>query len=234
MKRLLILLFGFMVVCLGKDTQATDLKGKLLLSGMGGASYVVGSGFSSEDKIKNNYGFGVSAEYFFLKPLSEGIAVVHNSFQGDWYRSSYPEERCYYSTDWNWTNISIFGRFVLGPENRISPYLKAGVGIYVNRIKDWLHYPPDTTYTHKAHGQDQFGWYFGFGIHCLLTKNLLLYLDVPFNVINTNGLEIHWTDIPRGMEGGHTINEKSYYFNISAGVSLLIGPKKESKKTEFR
>jgi hypothetical protein len=234
MKKLSILLFGFIIICIGEDTQATDLRGKFALSGMGGASYVVGTGFSSKDKIKNNYGFGLSAEYFFLKPFSAGLALVHNSFQGDWRRSMIPEERCYYSTDWNWTNVSIFARFVLEPEGKISPYLKGGVGLYIPRIKDWWYYPPDTAYTHKSYGKGQFGWYFGVGIQYRLSKKMFLYLDIPLNVIYTDGLVIHWIDLPRRMERYHKINEKSYYFNFFAGVSLLLGTRKEAEKIELR
>jgi hypothetical protein len=234
MKKLSILLFGFMVICIGEDTRATDLKGKFAFSGMGGICYTMGDGFCSESKMKNNYGFGVSVEYFFLKPLSGGLALVHNSFQGDWYRSGYPEDRRYYSTDWNWTNISIFARFVLGPENRISPYLKGGVGLCIPRVKDWRYLPPDTTYTHKCYGKGQFGWHFGIGIHYLLTEKVLVYLDVPFNVIYTEGLVIHWIDIPNRMERYHKIYEKSHYFNIFVGVSFLLGTKREVEKTELR
>ena len=140
MKKLTIILFSLMVICTGEEAWATDLSGKFALSGMGGLSYSMGHGFSSEAKIKDNYGFGVSVEYFFLKGLSGGLALVHNSFQGDWTRSSYPEEHYYYSTDWNWTNVSIFGRFLLEPEDKISPYLKGGVGLYIPRIKDWIYY----------------------------------------------------------------------------------------------
>lgn len=236
MKKLSILLFGFMVICIGEETWATDLSGKFALSGMGGASYLMGTGFSSEDKIKNNYGFGVSVEYFFLKGLSGGLALVYNSFQGDWKKPAiwWLPWRYYYSTDWNWTNVSIFGRFVLGPENKISPYLKGGVGLYIPRIKDWLYYPLDSTYTHKSYGKGQFGCYFGVGIQCLLTNRVLVYFEVPLNWIYTEGLVIHWIDIPHRMERYHKIYDKSYYFNIFAGVSFLLGTKKEVEKIKPR
>ncbi|MCJ7578357.1 MAG: porin family protein [candidate division Zixibacteria bacterium] len=227
MKKLSILLFGFIIICIGEDTRATDLTGKFALSGMGGISYLMGNGFSSEGKIKNNYGFGVSLEYFFLKELSGGLALVSNSFQGDWIKSSYHLRGCCYSTDWNWTSVSIFGKFVLDPETKISPYLKGGVGLYIPWIKDWWYYPPNTSYTHKSYGRGQFGWYFGVGIQYRLSKKMFLSLDIPLNVIYTDGLVIHWIDLPRMMERYHKIYEKSHYFNFFAGVSFLFGTKKK-------
>jgi hypothetical protein len=230
MKRLSVLLFGFLVIWMGEDTWATDLRGKFVLSGMGGMCHSIGGGFSSKDGIKNNYGFGVSVEYFFLKPISGGFALVHNSFQGDWYRSIYPEDRFYYSSDWNWTNLSIFGKFVMAPENEISPYFKGGLGLYIPRMKDWAYYPPDTTYTHESYGKGQFGWYLGFGVHFLLTKKALVYVDIPLNVIYTKGLVIRGVDIPVQIGPSqqiitqyHEIRERSQYFNIFAGVSFLLG-----------
>jgi hypothetical protein len=230
MKRLSILLLGFMVICIGDDIRAADLRGKFAISGMGGMCYSIGGGFSSKDGIKNNYGFGVSVEYFFLKPISGGFALVHNSFQGDWHRSMNPEDRCHYSSDWNWTNLSIFGKFVMGPENEISPYFKGGLGLYIPKMKDWAHYPPDTTYTHESYGKGQFGWYLGFGVHCLLTKKVLVYVDVPLNFIYTKGLVIRGVDVPVQIGPSqqiitqyHEIRERSQYFNIFAGVSFLLG-----------
>ena len=188
---------------------------------MGGVSYVMKTGFSSEDKIKNNYGFGLSAEYFFLKPLSAGLAIVHNSFQGDWYYS-------YSSTDWQWTSFSIFAKFVIGPELKISPYFKGGLGLYIPWMKDWSFSNPDTVYTHKSYGKGQFGWSIGFGVRYLITRKMLVYLDVPLNIIYTNGLVMRGVDIPvqigpsqKIMTQYHKIHGRSQYVNIFAGISFL-------------
>jgi hypothetical protein len=140
MKKLIVFLFGFMVMCIAQDNWARDLRGGVAVSGMGGASYAMGTGFLSEDNIKNNYGFGVSVEYFFMKTLSGGLSLVHNSFQGYWSESHYHFGNYHYSTDWNWTNVSIFGKFVLGPEDKLSPYLKGGVGLHIPRTKDGWYY----------------------------------------------------------------------------------------------
>jgi outer membrane protein W len=215
-----------MVMCIAQDNWARDLRGGAV-SGMGGASYAMGTGFLSKDNIKNNYGFGVSVEYFFLKTLSGGLSSVHNSFRGYWNESHYHFGNYHYSTDWNWTNVSIFGRFVLGPEDKLSPYLKGGVGLYIPRTKDRWYYHPDTTYTHTSYGKGQFGWYFGMGIQYLVNKQVLVHLDVPLIAIHTKGLVIHWIDIPQRMEQYHKIYEKSYYFNIFAGISFILGTKKE-------
>jgi hypothetical protein len=65
------------------------------------------------------------------------------------------------------------------------------------------------------------------GIQYLVNKKVLVYLDVPLIAIHTKGLVIHWIDIPQRMEQYHKIYEKSYYFNIFAGISFILGTKKE-------
>lgn len=146
MNKLTNLFLGFLVLFTIEESPAEDLMGKIILSGMGGTSYIMQAGFSSENKIKNNYSFGMSFEYFFLNPLSLGLTVAHNSFQGEWYRTGgyFSPGISYSTTDWNWTNIGIFTKFVLGPENKAAPYFKGGLGWYYPRIKDWLYYPPNT------------------------------------------------------------------------------------------
>jgi hypothetical protein len=224
-------LFGFFVIWVGEDTWATDLRGKFALSGMGGVSWVMGTGFSSQDKIKNNYGFGVSAEYFFLESLSGGLALIHNSFQGDWYYwSGDPGEWSYNSADWQWTNISLFAKFVIGPELKASPYFKGGVGLYIPWMKDWSFSNPDIIYTHSSYGKGQFGWSFGFGVRYHITKKVLVFLEIPLNVIYTNGLVMQGVDIPvqigptrRFITKYHEIHDRSQYINIFAGVSFFLG-----------
>jgi hypothetical protein len=212
MKKFSILVFGLLVIWMCDDSWGTDLRGKFALSAKGGFCYSMGNGFTSESKMKNNYGIGVSVEYFVFKALSGGLSLVDNYFQGGWeYRGFYPYSDHYYSSDWNWTNISIFARFVLGPENRFSPYLKGGVGIYMPRIKDWWLDPPDTLNTKSGYERGVFGYHLGFGVHYLLTRKMLVYLDIPFNVIHTDK-----------MRQSHRISEKSHYFNIFVGFSFLF------------
>ena len=219
-KSSILLVCSFLTIWTGKSSLAADLQGKFALSAKGGMCHSMANGFSYEAKMKNNYGFGVSLEYFLLRPLSGGLSLVHNSFQAGWeHRGYYPYSDHYYSSDWNWTNISIFARFVLGPQNRVSPYLRGGVGLCIPRIKDWWFDPPDTVRTHTSYEKGVFGYHLGFGIHYLLTKKLLVYLDVPFNIIHTDE-----------MKQSHRISEKSHYFNIFVGFSFLFGTGKEVKK----
>jgi len=239
MKKLSILLFGLLVIWMSDNGWGKDLRGRFALSGSGGISYIVDGGFFAHDEIKKTYGIGISVEYFFLKRLSGGLALKYNYFQGDWSNSYYAYNwHNYHSTDWNWTYISIFGRFLFKPEGKISPYLKGGVGLYIPGIKDWLYLPPDTTRTYKSYGKGQLGWHLGIGIHYLLTNWLLIYLEIPLNLIYTEGLLIRGIDIPLRIGPSHTIieqyhkiDEKSQYFNFFVGVSFLLGQKKEVKET---
>ncbi len=224
MKKASILVFGLLLVCNWESAKGSELRGRFAVSARGGVSYVVGDGFSSHREIKHSYGFGLGAEYFFLEALSCGFSFVHNSFHGEWTRSAYyPRSLSYYTTDWNWTNLSVFGRFAFGPQNKICPYVKAGIGLYIPRAKDWVFYPPDTTYTHTSYGKGQFGHYAGFGVQYRLTKKVTVYVEIPLNFIHTDDLVIQWVDQARWLEGNHEIHKTSRYFNLFLGVSFLLG-----------
>jgi opacity protein-like surface antigen len=207
------------VCCLG-----ADFKGKFAVSAKGGLCYSMGSGFASYPNMDGRFGAGVSAEYFILKPLSIGLALVHNSFEGEWRRSGYYlGYNEYYYTDWSWTSINFFTRFVLAPYEELSPYLKAGIGSYNPTVHDKWYSHPDSIYSHTSHGKVEMGFQFGVGIQYLLNNNMLVFLEIPMNFINTGNSEIHWVDMEGRMEKHDIIYDDSQIFNIFAGISLMFG-----------
>jgi opacity protein-like surface antigen len=217
-------------LCLG-----ADLKGKFAISAKGGLCYSLGRGFASYPGIDGRFGVGISAEYFMLGPLSAGLALAHNSFEGEWRRSGYYYlgwKRFYY-TDWSWTSINLFTRFVLGPHEELSPYFKAGIGWYYPTIHDKWYSHPDSIYSHTSHGKAEMGFQFGFGMQYLLNNNLLVFLEIPMNFIKTGDSETHWVDIEGMMEKRDMIYDDSQIFNVFAGVTLLLGSNKKTEKIDL-
>jgi len=235
-KSFILLLLGFLVIWTGHNTSAADLRGKFALSAKGGMALTTGSGFSSKDDTDQAYGFGASVEYFFLRGLSGGLEIIHTSFPGEKKKSGYYAwYDTYASTGWNWTKIGVFGRIVPGPERKLSPFLKAGVGLFIPRADDWLYFtggadaPPgwplhDATFTRNTYGKGQFGYGFGFGLHYLATPRMLFYLEIPFDVVSAKGLVIDWLDTPIGVGQHHEIYGNRYHLSLLAGVSFLLGP----------
>jgi hypothetical protein len=240
-----LLLCGLLIVCVGKSSLAADLRGKFALSAKGGISFATVSGFSSKDETDQAYGFGASAEYFFLRGLSGGLEVVHTSFPGERKKSGYYAwYDTYASTGWNWTKVGIFGRIIPGPERKLSPFLKIGVGLYIPRADDWLYFtggddaPPgwplhDATFTRNTYGKSQFGYGFGFGLRYLASPRMLLYLEIPFNVVSAKGLVIEWVDVPTGVGRHHEIYGDRYHLSLFAGVSFLLGPAKKVEEAQL-
>lgn len=210
-----------LMICTWHNVPAANLQGRLAISAKGGICSSLGSGFAAGNSQNGKYTLGISAEYFFLDALSGGLVVSSNSFQGDWHRSMIPEDQHRYRTNWNWTSFNLFTRFVLEPQSKASPYLSAGIGLYIPRIKDKWYQNPDTIYTHTSYGKGQLGYHFGGGIQYLLSKKMFVFLEIPLNIIRTNHLSIHWLDESRKMEQGHNISESSLYFNVFAGISFL-------------
>jgi len=235
MRKSTLVFLGFMIVFAVHGVPAADLSGRFVVSAKGGIAFTTIGGFSSKDDADQAFGFGASVEYFFLQGLSGGLEITHASFPGEKKKSGYYAwYDSYYSTGWNWTKIGLFGRIVPGPERRLSPFLKAGVGLYLPRADDWLYFPGgegappgwplnDVTFTRNTYGKGQFGYGFGFGLQYLATPRVLLYLEVPFDVVSAKGLVIEWVDdqIPVGRR--HEIYGDRYHLSLLAGVSFLLG-----------
>jgi hypothetical protein len=243
MRKSTLVFLGFVIVFAVQGAPAADLSGKFVVSAKGGIALTTGSGFSSKDETDQAYGFGASVEYFFLRGLSGGIEVVHTSFPGEKKESGYYAwYDTYASTGWNWTKIGLFGRIVPGPERKLSPFLKAGVGLFIPRADDWLYFtggegaPPgwplnDATFTRDTYGKGQFGYGFGFGLHYLATPRTLLYLEIPFDVVSAKGLVIEWVDDQTGVGQRHEIYSNRYHLSLFAGASFLIGATNPPEET---
>ncbi len=200
-----LLLCGFLIVVTGHSGVAGNLEGKLVVGAKGGLCRSMPEGLSFESDNNGNYGLGISVEYFFWEPLSGGLSFSHNSFEGEWISPAYYAMwNHHYYTEWSWSDVSVFGRFVLAPYEEVSPYFTAGVGLYIPRITNKLYWHlPDTIYTDTFYGKTEFGYHFGFGIHCLLSKRTMIYLELPLTVIRDP--------------------DSSQYLNIFAGISFLFG-----------
>ena len=243
MRKTLLLLLGFMIVYAAQSTPAADLSGKLVVSAKGGIFFTTGSGFSSKDDTDQAYGFGASVEYFFLQGLSGGFEIIHASFPGEKKKSGYYAwYDTYASTGWNWTKIGVFARIVPGPERKLSPFLKAGVGLFIPRADDWLYYPGgedappgwplnDATFTRNTYGKGQFGYGFGFGLRYLATPRMLLFLEVPFDVVSAKGLVIEWVDDQTGVGQRNEIYGNRYHLSLFVGISFLIGATNPPEET---
>ena len=221
--------------------SGADLRGRFAISGYGGISFATGRGFSHDDQVKEAYGFGLGLEYFFRSKLSGGLEVSHTSFPGK--RNTFPDNpfdqcRYYLSTEWNWTKVSLFGRVHLAPEKRFSPFFKAGMGLYLPRIEDWIFCPNREYYyggpcpfagiehTRKTYGKGQFGYCCGFGIQYLIGDRLLFHSEMIFNTVYADGLVIRWLDYPPGIWHSHEVGHNGHYLSTLAGVSFLFGPVK--------
>jgi opacity protein-like surface antigen len=188
MRKLITLFVCFTIMLAAESAWGVNLSGKLALSAKGGLCYSMGSGFGSGKDVHGRYGVGLSAEYFVFEPLSAGLTLVYNSFEGEWRKSGYamfPPRYDY--TGWTWTNVSLFAKFVMAPREEVSPYFTAGVGIYTPSRTDKWYDHADTIHTSSSRGADRFGMHLGFGVHYLLNQRALVFLEIPINLIRNDG-----------------------------------------------
>jgi opacity protein-like surface antigen len=229
MRKLITLVVCFAITFAAGGAWGVNLSGKFALSAKGGLCYSMGSGFGSGREVDGRYGVGLSAEYFVLEPLSFGLTLVYNSFEGEWEKSIYamlPPR--YYYTDWTWTNVSLFAKFVMAPREEVSPYFTAGVGMYTPTRTDKWYDHPDTIHTSSSRGADRFGIHVGFGVHYFLSQRTLVFLEIPINLIRNDG---HWL-----VDGERydTIYDQSQILNVFVGLSFLLGSERRAREKPGR
>jgi hypothetical protein len=225
MRKSIILIVCFAIMLVAESAWGVNLSGKLALSTKGGLCYSMGDGLDSYAKTDGRFGVGVSAEYFIIRPLSVGLTLVHNSFEGEWTKSHYYADwGTWYYNDWNWTNISLFVKFVMAPREEASPYFTAGVGAYIPRsVYKWYDHP-DTVHTHTSQGGRYFGIHLGFGVHYFISQRALVFLDVPLNLIRTDFYR------PQDLGRYHDAYDCNQILNVFVGLSFLLGSEKHEKE----
>jgi hypothetical protein len=62
---------------------------------------------------------------------------------------------------------------------------------------------------------------------------MLLYLEIPFDVVSAKGLVIEWVDDQTGVGQRHEIYGNRYHLSLFAGVSFLLGPEKKAEKARL-
>jgi opacity protein-like surface antigen len=130
-----------------------------------------------------------------------------------------------YYTEWNWTSVSLFGKFVWAPREEISPYFTAGVGAYVPRTRDKWYDNPDTIHTYTSRGERHFGIHLGVGIHYFLNRRAMVFLEFPISFIHAKNFIVN--------ESSPRLYHDSQILNLFAGINFLFGLGKKETKDDF-
>jgi opacity protein-like surface antigen len=132
-----------------------------------------------------------------------------------------------YYTEWNWTSVSLFGKFVWAPREEISPYFTAGVGAYVPRTRDKWYDNPDTIHTYTSRGERHFGIHLGVGVHYFLSRRAMVFLEFPISFIHAKNF------IVNEYESSPRLYHDSQILNLFAGINFLFGLGKKETKDDF-
>jgi opacity protein-like surface antigen len=229
MRKPITLVICFTIMLAAESAWGVNPSGKLALSAKGGLCYSMGNGLGSGEKVHGRYGVGLSAEYFVLEPVSLGLTLVYNSFEGEWEKSGYYAGwGTWYYTRWTWTNVSLFAKFVMAPREEVSPYFTAGMGMYTPRRTDKWYDHPDTIHSSSSRDADRFGIHVGFGVHYFLSQRALVFLEIPLNLISSGGYS------PLDGVRYNTIHDQSQIVNVFVGLSFLLGSERRAKETPAR
>lgn len=213
MKRCLVILsigllcFSFSTAC------AQNLKGKFALTGVGGFNTPIGD-FADEEKgaAKSGIGFGGNLEYFISDNFSLGGNFTYRDFgvktedaeeefraalqsliQDDFPGATVTADL---EADHKVTSFGVFGKYLIPTNSKLSPYLKAGVGM--GKLKSSADVSGSVYYLNDQAGygasadadfDSEVYLDIGGGLLCLLSDNVALTGEVVFSHLMTDEAE---------------------------------------------
>jgi hypothetical protein len=178
---------------------------KLIISGIGGASFPIGE-FSQGVKVGFNWGGGV--EYQVLPNWAIGSSVQtvdfkHSICRRDTWDSSWIYHDWTY-TDWSFVRGNLYGKYIF-KRTKDSPFLKLGIGAYV--MEDIHTFIGSSQVKTRNNGLSLVP---GAGIQ-YLTKKVLFFIEVDYNMV-----------ITRHMGGSRMHKQRSQFFDLLFGVGFQI------------
>ncbi len=202
MKKLIVLsLVSLFVVFNSFAYSQTDMIGKFAVTPHGGLGIPMGD-FGDVSKL--GFGFGADFEYYVIKDVSVGASVAYNiteasdDYKSFWLLSDSTAD----VKSFKILQGTVFGSYHIPTQSKISPYVKAGVGIYNLKAGD-IEFQ-DSTLTSDS--ETKLGINGGAGLRFGVSDKLNVFLEGTFHNV--------FTDV-----------KNTKYLNVFGGVTLMFGGK---------
>ncbi len=197
--------------------SAQDLQGMFNISPYFGLGIPMGDladdDPENEDALYRSMGFkfGASAEYFFTPAFGAGLEflyAIHGAKELDGFE---PDDKLHTM------NIGAHIKYVFMPESMFRPYLLAGGGLTMNKVKDVLI---DTEQTVEIKLDTKMYLVGGVGAMYWVSDMISLFGEFGFDylLLDGSGIEIDGTEVPDDEVA------KNYYFlDFKAGINVWFG-----------
>lgn len=210
MKKVLILV-AIVLICASSMVNAQDLKGMFNISPWAGLGIPMGD-FGSTDVENDNaafrkmgFKFGADAEYFFTSNIGLGVDFMYAIFSSD-----YPSEAEDYKDKVNSMNFGVHGKYVFMPENMLRPYVKAGVGMTMNKQK------PDTGDEAKIDSKLFING--GFGAMYWVSEMISVFGEAGFDYLMVDNAKVKINDEEVGE-----LTTNYYFIDFKVGLNVWFG-----------
>lgn len=199
-RRILLTTFTLLLILLSTGHVSASETGKrLAVFAAGGRSYPVGQ-FADLAKISGNWGAGGELRF----PSNLAIGIVVHAVEFEHLRPSFNQWSGQLGyNDWSFVRGNWYGKYRLRRKG-VSPFLKAGVGVYSMKNRCTL-VGASRTETQTT------GWSIvpGLGLeYC--TKRILFFTEANFNVVNRS---------TGGCTGSH---QAAPFFDLLLGAGFFI------------
>jgi opacity protein-like surface antigen len=220
-KKVLIFV-AILMICASSMVNAQDLTGMFNISPYAGLGIPMGkmSDTEGEDALARTTGFkfGANAEYFFTPNIGAGVDFMYAIFGND-YTDAEIEELG--DNKLHTINIGGHVKYVFMPESMLRPYATAGVGVTMNKVKDYI-----IDFDNEGNpilGDAKLGTKMflngGIGAMYWVSEMISIFGEADFDYLLTKNATIEID----GEDTGEEITSSYYFLDFKVGLSVWFG-----------
>jgi outer membrane protein W len=214
-KKVLIFV-AILMICASSMVNAQDLTGMFNISPYAGLGIPMGkmSDTEGEDALARTTGFkfGANAEYFFTPNIGAGVDFMYAIFGNDYTQ----EEIDLYGDDkLNTMNIGVHGKYVFMPEGMLRPYITAGIGMTMNKLKDAIDEEGQTV---DAKLDAKLFIAGGIGAMYWVSEMISVFGEADFDFLMTKDAKVKIEDVEVGE-----VTSSYNFLDFKVGLSVWFG-----------
>ncbi|MBD3218861.1 MAG: outer membrane beta-barrel protein [candidate division Zixibacteria bacterium] len=218
MKKVLIFAAIFMFGAFSMVSAQADLQGMFNVSPFGGLGLPMGdmSADDTDDALNRAMGFkfGVMAEYFFTPNIGVGVDFLYAIFGND-YEDELVDD--FGDDKLHTMNIGVHGKYVFMMEGMLRPYVTAGAGMTMNKVKDVIFETGGEEGEVKLDSKIFIAG--GVGAMYWVSEMISVFGEVGIDYLMTDGAGLEF----EGEEVAGEIGTNYYFLDFKVGINIWFG-----------
>ena len=218
-----VIIAAILMICASSMVNAQDLKGMFNITPYAGIGIPMGkmsddltsTTDSSDLSRKLGFKFGANAEYFCTSNIGVGVDFMYAIFG-----NNYTQDQIDALGDnkLNSMNIGVHGKYVFMPEGMLRPYVTAGVGMTMNKVKDYIYRTGDSTFTGDLKVDSKLFLNGGIGAMYWVSEMISVFAEGDFDYLMTKNAKTKFNDAEV-----YEVSSGYYFIDFKVGINVWFG-----------